>query len=280
MKKNNVSKLCSSLVAGCALMACGGVHAAITCNLSSNGFSSAYVPSNTPINVSAASFTMTCTRSVVGDSTSQSFTVDADNGLNKAGRQNQAAFGGSLIFYALYTDGSCSTPWTRKNPIAGTVIFSSANDFAPKSQTLPYWGCIPAQQNVPAGTYTDTVTMTPSVGTIATFPVSIITPSSCSITIPAGNLTFNYTSFGLASSPIKPFSANCTANLPYTMALDATAGTSLGLNYTLSLSASSAIGTGVAQNYTIDGSMPAGQTGTCATGSCTASVSRTITITY
>jgi hypothetical protein len=64
------------------------------------------------------------------------------------------------------------------------------------------------------------------------------------------------------------------------MALDATSGTILGVNYTLALSAASGTGTGLAQAYSINGNVAAGQAGTCATGSCTASQARTLTITY
>ena len=280
MKNMNISKTRLHLMAACSLMACGGAHAAISCSVSSNGFSSAYVPSNAGTNITSASFTMTCTRSTSGDATTQAITVKVDRGLNPAGQNKQAASGGNFINYGTYTDGACTTSWTKNVTLGGTVAMGS--DFLPHSQSVSYWGCIPAgQTTVPAGTYTDTVTMTPSIGSPATFPVSIVTPSSCSVAANLGNLTFNYSSFqAAAASPSLAFTTNCTSLLPYSMALDATTGTSLGLNYSLGLSASSGVGNGAAQSYTIDGSMAAGQAGTCATGSCTSSTARTLTITY
>lgn len=283
MKKSTDLRLRISQIAACAVMACSGAaHAAITCNLSSNGFSSAYVPANAATNITTASFTMTCTRSASGDATSQAFTVQADNGLNRSGNQNRAASGSNRILYDLYTNSSCSTQWRGNTTIGGTVVFSSSNDFASKSTTLQYWGCIPAGQNVAAGTYSDTVTLNPSTtGPNVTFPVSIVTPSSCSISTPPGNMVFNYIAFqGSPSSANTAFSAKCTNLLPYSMALDAYNSVLAGLAYTLSLSPTSNVGNGVAQPYTINGSMAAGQSGTCTTGSCTATEGRTLTITY
>jgi spore coat protein U-like protein len=86
--------------------------------------------------------------------------------------------------------------------------------------------------------------------------------------------------FGAVANASTTFGVTCTSTLPYTMALDATSGTVLGLNYTLALSAASGTGNGVLQTYAINGSIAAGQPGTCATGSCAASQPRTLTITY
>jgi hypothetical protein len=66
------------------------------------------------------------------------------------------------------------------------------------------------------------------------------------------------------------------------MALDATSGTVIGLNYTLALSAAGGTGAGLtAANYTVDGTMASGQSGTCGTTAvCTGSQARTLTVTY
>ena len=104
MKKINLLRLRLGIVAGCALAACGGASAAISCNLNSNGFSSAYVPANAAINITSASLAVTCTRTASGDATSQLVTVQANNGLNRAGRnQNQASSGANVIAYDIYT---------------------------------------------------------------------------------------------------------------------------------------------------------------------------------
>ncbi|MBK5205681.1 MAG: spore coat protein U domain-containing protein [Polaromonas sp.] len=277
MKSNDAFRLLLKVIACFALMVGGSAQAAINCNLTSNGFSSFYDPANLTQNITSASFTMTCTRSALGDATSQSYTVMLTSGTN------QASLGNNRINYDVFIDSACGTPWRGVTTLGGTITFASSTDYFPHSQTVPYWGCVPKSQTVAAGTYTDTVTMNPSIGSNATFPVTIVTPSSCSISTPPGNVTFNYTSFQgypASASPPSPFAATCTNQMPYTMALDATSGTLLGLNYTLSLSASSATGTGLAQSYSINGSIAAGQAGTCAGASCTATAPRTLTISY
>jgi spore coat protein U-like protein len=259
--------------------------AAITCTISSPGWSSAYVPANPGNNVTQSSFTVTCQRNVAADGTTVNYTVASDNGLHAAGQQNRAQLGAtaSRINYEDYSDSTCATVWAAAggSRIAGTI--SGLAGFIPTSQTVSYWGCIPGSQvGLAAGTYTDTVTMTlrfPGT-TTATFPVSIVTPATCSISTAPGNVAFTYTAFGAVQNATTPFGVTCTNLLPYTMALDATVGVVAGLQYTLALSAAGATGTGVAQPYSINGTMPAAQAGTCAGASCATTQARTLTITY
>jgi hypothetical protein len=87
-------------------------------------------------------------------------------------------------------------------------------------------------------------------------------------------------SFGPAANANTSFGVTCTNLLPYTVAIDATSGTLLGLNYTLTLTAPPSPGNGLERTGTIAGNMAAGQSGICATGVCFASETRTLTITY
>ena len=73
------------------------------------------------------------------------------------------------------------------------------------------------------------------------------------------------------------------------MALSATSGVVSGLNYSLGLNAIinsggssplASTGTGADQTFYINGNMAAGQAGTCATGTCSATNTHTLTITY
>lgn len=280
MKKNHRAILRSSLVAVAALVGSASAQAAITCSVTSNGFSSAYVPANPSINITAASITMTCTRGTTGDLATQAYTVRANNGINATGQNNQAASGASRIGYDVFTDSTCATQWRGGSTLGGTITLGAVG--VPASQTLPFWGCIPAAQTtVPAGTFVDTVTMTPSIGNTATFPVSIVTPSSCTITSPPGNINFNYVAFqGLPAAASTGFAATCTSLLPYSMALNVTSGVLAGLAYTLGLSATSNVGNGLSQSYTVNGTMASGQSGICASGVCTATQAVTLTITY
>jgi spore coat protein U-like protein len=114
------------------------------------------------------------------------------------------------------------------------------------------------------------------------FNVTVNLTSKCEISAGPTDVAFTYTSFqaGAAASTGGAYTVRCTNTLPYTMSLDATSGTVVGLNYTLALSAASGTGNGAGQNYSITGSMVSGQGGTCALGSCSGTDARVLTITY
>lgn len=102
------------------------------------------------------------------------------------------------------------------------------------------------------------------------------------------NVSFTYTSFqtAAATSTGGGFNVRCTNSLPYTMALSNTGVTddAVGLAYTLALSAAGGTGNGTDQAYTVNGTMAAGQAGTCAGATCNNSTAtnktKTLTITY
>lgn len=263
-------------------------QAAITCSsITSGGWSTAYVPSTAATNITQSTFTLTCQRNVGTDPTTLSFTVAVDNGLHSQGQQNRGLNGASLIAYENYQDGSCLNIWkaTGGSRISGSMTLSG---LLPASTTVSYWGCVPGSQTgLPAGTYTDMVGMTArnsaGGGTLATgsFNVSIVTPAVCNITQAPGSVAFIYTAFRVtAATASTTFGVTCTSLLPYSIALDAPSGVVAGLQYLVSLSGTSSAGTGSQQSYTVNGTMPAGQAGTCGTGSCSGTDTRTLTITY
>lgn len=276
-------------------------QAAISCSLNSSGFASAYVSTNPGINITPTSFRVTCTRGIATDATSETVTVRVDNGSNRSGTQNRAASGATnKILYDNYIDAVCNTVW-KNTSLSATVNMTGFTSSS--SQPVMFWGCVPAGQAVPAGTYTDTVTLTPTfsngstIGSAITFPVSIVTPASCTIAVAPGNVAFGYTAFQTSAAQSNTtFSANCTNQLPYQLALDGTPSSGIypgvisGLNYALSigtsaygaaiLSTTSQIGSGSSQTYYINGVMTSGQAGTCASASCTGSDPRSLTITY
>lgn len=118
----------------------------------------------------------------------------------------------------------------------------------------------------------------------AGFNVSATLTSKCQVTSAPAAMAFTYTSFqaGPATATGGAFSVQCTNTLPYTMAVDTVASnTVIGLVYTLALSAASGTGTGLAIAYSVNGSMIAGQSGTCATtAACTGTNAHTLTVTY
>jgi spore coat protein U-like protein len=270
------------------LLLAANAQAAISCNISSSGFTTAYNPAAASQNITQSQFTVTCQRNLGTDPTTQDFSAEADTGTT-------ARFGANTINYDLFRDSLCGSRWTTFNsrrlpiPTPGTMTLSGS---IPTSVTVAYWGCIPTGQSRPAGIYTDTTTMYLYSGTgntlmaSATFPVAIHVSSTCNITTTPASLVFNYVSFGPLINPTTTLGVKCTNLLPYTVALDSpTTGTLIGLDYSLALSPAGGTGGGTGGGsperiHTITGTMAAGQAGTCAVGACTATQSHTLTITY
>jgi Spore Coat Protein U domain len=280
-------------------------QAAVFCSVTSPGFSTAYVTSNTATNVTATSFSVTCTKDAAGRRATStiSYQVTAGNGLHVLGTQNRAAKLTAFINYSVATDAACITPWkgvTALPTIAASFVMAMNTTV---TNTYTFYGCIPPLQvaTAPAGNYTDTVAMTIARAgaggggrvtyTSGTFPVTIVAPATCTLTTPPTNLAFAYTAFRpTAAVASASYGVTCSTLLPYTMALDATVGVLTGLNYTLALSTAAtggasplaSVGTGIAQSFFVNGSMAAGQAGTCAStaAACTGAQVRTLTITY
>lgn len=281
------------------------VQAAVLCSVTSPGFSTAYVTSNPTTNITATAFTVTCTKDNAGRraTSTVSYQVTASNGLNALGTQNRAAKGMARLNYSVSTVPTCVTPWkgTTALPTIAASFTMAMNTTV--TNTYTYYGCIPAGQvaAAPVGNYTDTVTMTiarPGGGgggrnrvtfTNGTFPVTIVAPASCALTTPPASVAFIYAAFrAIPAVASSSFALTCSNLLPYTMALDATVGVVTGLNYTLALNTVNAggvnpltsVGNGLAKTFFINGTMAAGQAGTCTTGICTGAQVRTLTITY
>lgn len=282
-----------------AMGACLGSFEAIaayTCSVTATSISTVYSPTVATVNESTGSYTITCSR-LGSDPASFNYTLDANNGLQPAGNQNRVRFGApaNRYNYEPYRNPGCNGEWRNTNgtDINGTFSFGAS---LTATFTGPFYLCVPGSQPVdPAGTYTDTVTVTlredrpgfdPLLAT-STFGVLVITTNSCQINVPPGAMTFNYTSFqGAPAAASNAFGVRCTTGLFYTMSLDATnvLDNAVNLNYTLALSATTANGNGITQNYAVNGTMAAGQGGLCATGICTNALStnktRTLTVTY
>lgn len=260
-------------------------QAAISCSVTPSGFTSVYDPAAALPTDNVSSVTINCLRAV-GDPGTTTYSLAANNGVNRTGQTNRArSAAGGLIRYDVYKDAARAVLWgpsSRGADMTGTISFGTGTS---ASITLPYYSRIGAGQVAAAGSYTDTVTVTLiySGTRIATntFPVLILVSPSCQFSTPPGILAFTYTSFQVAAANAStPFAALCTSGLPYTMSLDTTSGTLLGIAYTLALSASASTGTGAAQAFSVNGSIAGGQAGTCATGTCSASNVHTLTITY
>jgi spore coat protein U-like protein len=279
-----IRRLLKLLATALAVLASPALHAAITCSIASGGFAAAYDPASPVNNVTQGQFTVTCTRGLASDPSSVNYSVTVDNGLYANGINNRAAYLANRIRYDVFKDSSCSVKWKGSTAITGTINFAATGTV---TQQANYWGCVlPAQTGLAAGTYTDQVTATmtygptPSLVALGTFGVSITTPATCSLSAAPGNIVFNYISLGAAVAAGTTYGVTCTNSLPYSMALDTTTGTVVGINYALALSGVNSIGTGAQQTFSINGTVAGGQAGTCAASGCTGNRTHSLTITY
>lgn len=277
------------VVAVLALLSAAQAHAAYSCNVTVTAIFVVYDPNSAVQNDTAGTYTINCTRAAT-DANTLAWRMGVNNGLNAGGGFNRVVRTGAQRYnYDTYR----LQPYTAANIWANgaTTRFTGTLSFGTgltASATSPFYIVMAGSQPVqPAGTYTDTVTVTlqTSTGTnldTATMSVTVRTDNQCQISSPPGNVTFTYTSFqASAATASTTYNVRCTTALPYTMALDSFSGTLLGLPYTLAISPSaSGTGTGASQTYTINGTIAAGQAGTCATAACSGSQVRTLTLTW
>ena len=283
----------------------------ITCNTGNptlTAYNASYSPTASGNNITTMTFDVTCSRTSQGNgSATATYAVAANNGTHVAtAPQNRAQNGANFLNYDFYINSNCTTEWTG----ASTINVTTAAIASPgtTTNTITYYACIPPLQTATASsvTYTDTVqlsitgtTSSPSVGftantTAGTIGVNILAPVSCGITTAPGTVAFgSYTALGAAKTANTSFIANCSSGLPYTMTFDSlnASGVVAGLNYTLGFNTApgstgtdslTTSGTNVGQTFYINGNMPAGQAGSCASGGCagTQTATRTLTITY
>lgn len=270
------------------LAAAAPARAAITCSVSVTAVVVVYDPTSGTQSITTGSYAINCNR-LISDPATLNWSLAADNGLQAGGGGNRVDNGAGQRY--VYDTWRLS-PYTNANKwgsiaatrFTGTLNFGGA---LTASTTGPFDIVMAAGQAAqPAGTYTDTVTATLRTGATilntAAFGVTVLTTNTCQISAPPGSVTFTYTSFQVSAAVASTtYGVRCTTALPYTMALDATSGTLLDLTYNLAIAPSTAgIGTGATQTYNINGTIAAGQTGTCATAFCTASEIRTLTLSW
>ncbi|MEQ1589991.1 MAG: hypothetical protein ABL902_06535 [Gallionella sp.] len=120
------------------------------------------------------------------------------------------------------------------------------------------------------------------------FDVNVNLISACNVSTP-GAMSLTYTALQTtAATASTPFVVTCVSGLPYTVAVSSpnTIDNAVNLSYSLAVipPVGGGTGTGVAQNYSIDGTIAAGQTGTCTTANCmnTAATNKahTVTVAY
>jgi spore coat protein U-like protein len=248
-----------------------------------------YDPISAVQNITTGSYTVSCSR-LSTDPNTFSWELEVNDGLQPAAGSNRVQLGPGLRYsYDTYrlAPYTATNKWgdTATTRFTGTLNFGASLS---ASTTAPFDIVMPALQTAqPAGTYNDTLnaTLLDSLGVVmntATFGVTVLTTNTCQISVSPGDLDFTYTSFqAVPATASTSYGVRCTTALPYTMALDSTSGSLLGLSYTLAIApASSGVGTGATQTYVIDGTIAGGQSGTCASAVCTGSEMRTLTLSW
>lgn len=271
------------------LAVAAAARAAITCSVSVTAISVPYDPTVSGDTVRTGSYTISCTR-LASDPNTLGWSLGANDGQQPSGQTNRAMLNGAYYSYELYRFAPYTNVnrWRDQN---ASVRFSGTLNFGTSltaTQSGPFDLRLGGPQTVqPAGIYTDLVTATlrnsaTSVVLAQTaFALSVITSPTCVLSTPPGNVSFAYRSFqGTAAAASTSFAVRCTTGLSYSMSLDASSASLLGLNYSLSLSQASGTGNGTTQAYSVNGSIPAGQAGTCGTAACSASRVHTLMVTY
>ena len=169
MKKTNIRSIVIAiagifvLTAGSAFAGTATSNMAVSATISANctiaagalGFG-AYDPivANAAAPLSGtATINVTCTNAA-------STTITLDQGLNPAGGSTNAAplrqmaAGGSFLTYGLFQDNAHTITWGNT---AGTGVVYTGTGVA---GSVTVFGQVPAAQNLPAGTYNDTVVAT------------------------------------------------------------------------------------------------------------------------
>jgi spore coat protein U-like protein len=137
---------CVALWAGWSALGAGTAHgASCTFGLVSVAFGNYDTLTNTSLD-GAGSITVTC-------DTTDSYTVALSSGHGTLlSRQLQS--GENVLYYNLYTDALRSMVWG--DGTSGTSLVSGSAT----SATYSIYGLVPGGQNVAAGTYGDTITVT------------------------------------------------------------------------------------------------------------------------
>lgn len=297
------------LLAMTALLFFGtSAQAAVSCSISSPGFSSVYDGLAVTANLNQSTYTLSCTR-LSTDSATFNYITFTDDGLYNNGANNRAKLTTAITYinYDFFTNATYATNWSKSQKcIVGSLNFGTS---LTANQTTTYYSRLPvAQTGIAQGTYLDTVTVNVSynktscqanatLDTSGSFSVNITNVPACQIAVLPGSVAFSYTAFSSTQATANTsFQARCSTTLPYTMSINSTQsggvypGVVSGLNYSLSLGltaggaailpTTSQSGNGALQTYYINGTMAAGQAGTCASSTCAATDLRTLTVSY
>ncbi|MDF0544405.1 spore coat U domain-containing protein [Sphingobium sp. H39-3-25] len=128
-----------------------------SCTVSATSVAFGNVNPVSPSNVDATGdIRVTCTLLLA---LAGSYTIDLSSGSSASYNPRTMKNGASTLQYNLYTNAARSQVWG--NGTGGSVaVTNNFSALLAVDQTTPVYGRIPAGQNVPAGTYSDTIVVT------------------------------------------------------------------------------------------------------------------------
>ncbi|MBI3262255.1 MAG: spore coat protein U domain-containing protein [Acidobacteria bacterium] len=129
-----------------------GIVVSNNCSITTSAVQfSAYDPSvsnaSTPA-TSAGSVTLACTQGSAP-------VIGLGSGAHQSGATRRASDGANFIAYQLYKDGGLTQPWGD----SGTDVLNAGLSPSKRPRSFTVHGQVPAGQNVPSGTYSDTITV-------------------------------------------------------------------------------------------------------------------------
>ena len=244
--------------------------------------------------------TLTCTRDSA-DATTLTYRLKADNGLNVAGTRRRVRLGAtaSYLNYSLTRAATCGNASNWYAPAAGVtnVATGTLNFGAALTQSVNLTYCLRTRVGAggnaaapTAGVYTDTVNIfgqfpnsdAGALTAVAPITYSVGVTNQCVLNSFPKRMVLNYTAFSATPQvATQIFQLRCSNTLPWTATVSPAAATVLGLNYTVAVSPNvTTLGTGLNQPVSLTATIPAGQAGTCNTGTCTGTQAHTVIITY
>jgi Spore Coat Protein U domain len=288
-----------------AMALCGtAAQAAINCNVSARNLGELYIPNGAVGNSAQGDLRISCTRTSVSDPGTVFYSIKANFGQNSTGaplRNVRDPVSNTTLLWVLLR-GACAnaTNWgdAATGVLTGSLSFTGsslvANATLSSSYCMRVRGTVGGNPPAPAaGTYVDTVILTPDMSTTGiNGPYDVTAPTTqmsfsvgvgalCVVRKQGADLRFDYTAFGAAQSAISTFEAVCSSTLPYDFTVAPAIGTIAGVNYTVTRGGNQTRrGNGQAQSADITVAIPGGQAGSCSNASCTGTAVHTVTLSY
>jgi spore coat protein U-like protein len=142
-----------SVVFGALLVLFSARHADAACTVSSTGVAfSPYDVFATTANTGNGTITYNC------GNKDKNVEIDLSAGSSGSFVNRTLTQGTNTLTYNLYTDAAFGTVWGDTS--GGTGVYTKANPPNALDVNVPVYGRIPAQQDAPAGAYTDTIVAT------------------------------------------------------------------------------------------------------------------------